>query len=128
MNIKDLLKEDSIILDTTATNKEEAIQEMVVKHYQCGHIQNQDIYYQAILEREKLSSTGIGHFIAIPHAQSETVNYPSLVAMVSPKGIEYDSLDQKPVHLLFMIAVPKEAGSKHLEILAQLCQILMDEK
>lgn len=128
MNIKDLLKEDSIILDTTATNKEEAIQEMVAKHYQCGHIQNQDIYYQAILEREKLSSTGIGHFIAIPHAQSETVNYPSLVAMVSPKGIEYDSLDQKPVHLLFMIAVPKEAGSKHLEILAQLCQILMDEK
>ena len=53
MNIKDLLKEDSIILDTTATNKEEAIQEMVAKHYQCGHIQNQDIYYQAILEREK---------------------------------------------------------------------------
>ena len=128
MNIKDLLKEDSIILNTKATNKEEAIKEMVEKHYQCNHIQNQDIYYQAILEREKLSSTGIGHFIAIPHAQSETVNYPSLVAMVSQKGIDYDSLDQQPVHLFFMIAVPKEAGSKHLEILAQLCQILMDEK
>lgn len=66
--------------------------------------------------------------IAIPHAQNETVNYPSLVAMVDKEGVDFQSLDQQPAKIFFMIAVPKEGGSQHLEILAQLCQILMEEK
>lgn len=127
MNIKDLINEESVILESKSHTKDEALKEMVEKHYQCGHIQNKDIYLQAILEREKSFTTGIGNFIAIPHAQSDTVLYPSLVAMVSRDGIDFDTLDQKPVRLLFMIAVPKENSSQHLEILAKLCQILMDK-
>lgn len=127
MNIKDLLNEESIILDSHSHSKDEAIKEMVEKHYQCGHIQDQEVFYQAVLEREKSFTTGIGNFIAIPHAQSPTVLYPSLVAMISQEGIEFNTLDQKPVHLLFMIAVPQENQSQHLDILAQLCQILMEK-
>lgn len=127
MNIKDLLKEDSIILNSNAKDKNEAIHEMVEKHFQCGHIKDKFIFEKAILEREKISSTGVGNLIAIPHAQSETVCYPSLVAMVNKNGIDYDALDQKPVSLFFMIAVPKDGGSQHLQILAQLCQMLMEE-
>lgn len=128
MNIKDLLKEDSIILDSHAQNKNEVISEMVTRHFECGHIKDKSIYEKAILERESLSSTGVGNAIAIPHAQSQTVNYPSLVALVHQQGIDYDSLDQKPAHLFFMIAVPENGGSQHLEILAQLCQMLMNEE
>lgn len=127
MNINDLLNEESIILDSHSHSKDEAIKEMVEKHYQCGHIQDQEVFYQAVLEREKSFTTGIGNFIAIPHAQSPTVLYPSLVAMISQEGIEFNTLDQKPVHLLFMIAVPQENQSQHLDILAQLCQILMEK-
>lgn len=127
MNIRDLLKEDSIILDSDAKNKSEVISEMVTKHFECGHIQSKDVYEKAILERESISSTGVGNYIAIPHAQNETVNYPSLVALVHQEGIDYESLDQKPAHLFFMIAVPQNGGSQHLEILAQLCQMLMNE-
>ena len=100
---------------------------MVEKHFQCGHIKDKFVFEKAILEREKISSTGVGNLIAIPQAQSETVCYPSLVAMVNKNGIDYDALDQKPVSLFFMIAVPKDGGSQHLQILAQLCQILMEE-
>jgi PTS system fructose-specific IIC component len=128
MNIKNLLKEDSIILNKHCLTKEEVIDTLVECHYQTGHIKDKKIYKEAILEREKLSSTGVGNMIAIPHAQNETVNYPSLVAMVDKEGVDFQSLDQQPAKIFFMIAVPKEGGSQHLEILAQLCQILMEEK
>lgn len=127
MNIKDLLKEDSIILNGHSQSKEEVISKLVDRHYKCGHIKDKEIYHKAILARENLSSTGVGNMIAIPHAQDETVNYPSLVAMIDYEGVDFESLDQKPAKIFFMIAVPKDGGTKHLEILAQLSQILMDE-
>ena len=128
MNIKDLLKEDSIILNEHSSNKEEVIDTLIDKHFECHHITDKEKFKQAIMAREKLSSTGIGHMIAIPHAQNETVKYPSLVAMVDKDGVDFDSLDKTPVKLIFMIAVPKEGGTNHLEILAELSQILMDDK
>ena len=60
--------------------------------------------------------------------RDNSVNYPSLVAMVDKEGVDFDSLDQKPAKIFFMIAVNKDGGTQHLEILAQLSQILMDEK
>ncbi|WP_028042582.1 PTS fructose transporter subunit IIABC [Candidatus Stoquefichus massiliensis] len=127
MNINDLLKEDSILLHSHYSNKQEVLDAMIECHYKNGHIKNKDKYKDAILARENLSSTGVGQMIAIPHAQDETVNYPSLVAMVDQEGVNFDSLDQLPAKVFFMIAVPKDGGSQHLEILAQLSQILMDE-
>lgn len=128
MNINDLLKEDSIILHSHFRSKDEVLDAMIECHYKNGHIKNKDAYKSAILARENLSSTGVGQMIAIPHAQDETVNYPSLVALVDQEGVDFNSLDQKPAKVFFMIAVPKDGGSQHLEILAKLSQILMDEK
>lgn len=128
MEIKDLLHEDSIILGAHNRNKQEAINKLIDKHYKCGHVKDKETFKSAIMAREKLSSTGVGNMIAIPHAQDDSVLYPSLVAMVDREGVDFDSLDQQPAKIFFMIAVPKDGGSEHLEILAQLCQILMDEK
>ncbi|WP_238637636.1 PTS sugar transporter subunit IIA [Coprobacillus cateniformis] len=128
MNIKDLLKEDSIILNVHSSNKEDVINILINKHFECQHITDKEKFKQAIMAREELSSTGVGHMIAIPHAQDETVKYPSLVAMVDKEGVDFDSLDKTPVKLIFMIAVPKESGTNHLEILAELSKILMNEK
>lgn len=128
MNIKDILKKDSVILNVHCNDKEDAINKLVERHYECGHIKDKELYKQAILARESLSSTGVGNMIAIPHAQDDTVNYPSLVAMVDKEGVDFESLDQQPAKIFFMIAVPKDGGSQHLDILAKLCQILMDEK
>lgn len=128
MNIRDLLKEDSIILNEHSQTKLESIEKLVARHYQCGHIHDTEKYLKAILAREELSSTGVGQMIAIPHAQDESVNYPSLVAMVDKKGVDFKSLDGLPAKLFFMIAVPKDGGTQHLEILAQLSQILMDDQ
>lgn len=127
MDIKDLLKEDSIILNVHNNDKDEALDRLIERHLTCGHITDKEMYKKAILAREELSSTGVGGFIAIPHAQDESVKYPSLVAMVDKEGVGFLSLDQQPAKVFFMIAVPKEGGNQHLEILAQLSQILMNE-
>lgn len=128
MNITDLLKEDSIILNEHSNNKEEAINKLVDRHFICQHITNKKSFKKAILKREELSSTGVGNLIAIPHAQDDSVCYPALVAMVDKDGVDFQSLDHQPTKVFFMIAVPKEGGNQHLEILAQLSRILMDEK
>lgn len=91
-----------------------------------GNLNDQDVYKQGIYAREELSTTGIGEGIAIPHAQSEAVNAPGLAAMVVKDGVDYQSLDNQPAKLFFMIAVPKTGGNEHLQILAMLSQMLMD--
>ena len=91
-----------------------------------GNLNDQNVYIQGIYAREELSTTGIGEGIAIPHAQSEAVNAPGLAAMVVKDGVDYQSLDNQPAKLFFMIAVPKTGGNEHLQILAMLSKMLMD--
>ena len=88
-----------------------------------GNLNDQDVYKQGIYAREELSTTGIGEGIAI---RSEAVNAPGLAAMVVKDGVDYQSLDNQPAKLFFMIAVPKTGGNEHLQILAMLSQMLMD--
>lgn len=126
MKICDLLKNVSINVHAQATNKDEAIQQLVELMDQQGNLSDVEIYKKGIYAREALSTTGIGEGIAIPHAQSEAVTRPGLSAMVVKEGVDYASLDGQLAHLFFMIAVPQTGGSEHLEILAMLSTMLMD--
>lgn len=90
------------------------------------NLTDKEIYKKGIYAREALSTTGIGDGIAIPHAQNEAVSAPGLSAMVVKSGVDYDSLDQQPAKLFFMIAVPQTGGNEHLQILAMLSTMLMD--
>lgn len=127
MKISELLTVNSIALNTGVATKDEAITLLASLHDKEGRLLDKEKYIEAIYEREKLSSTGIGEMIAIPHAQSEYVQRAGLAAIVVKEGVGFESLDGKPAKLLFMIAVPKGSGSEHLEILAKLCQVLMEE-
>lgn len=128
MKITDLLHEEDILLNANVTSKDEAIEQLVALHDRSGRLLDREGYKKDIYTREKLSSTGVGNAIAIPHAQSEFVKSPGLVAMVVKDGVDYDSLDNQKAKLFFMIAVSKDGGNEHLQILAKLCQILMEEK
>ena len=93
-----------------------------------GNLKNQRRRYKSkVLERESLSTTGIGDGIAIPHAKTKAVKNPGLRSMVVKNGVDYDSLDGAPAKLFFMIAAPESANNLHLEVLARLSTILMDE-
>lgn len=85
-------------------------------------------YVEDVKERELISTTGIGDGVAIPHAKSSWVKEPTVVVGKSTKGIEWESLDDEPVNLIFLIAVPENERNEHLKILQVLAGSLMDDE
>lgn len=127
MRISELLQKESIALGRKPQDKADAIGQMVELLAKSGSLEDKKKFKQAILERERLSTTGIGEGIAIPHGKSSAVKRAALAAMVVPQGVDFASADGAPVHLLFMIAVPEEGAELHLEVLERLAAMLMDE-
>lgn len=126
MKITDLLKKDTIILDLQSTSKADVIEELVAKLDSAGRLENREGYKEAILKRESQSTTGIGEGIAIPHAKTSAVKTPAIAFGRSVNGIDYESLDGQPSHLIFMIAASEGANNTHLETLSRLSMLLMD--
>ncbi|WP_339124354.1 fructose-specific PTS transporter subunit EIIC [Fusobacterium nucleatum] len=127
MEIKDLLKKDLMIMDLKASTKMEAIDEMVAKLKEKNIISDETVFKDLILKREERSSTGLGEGIAMPHAKTSIVNTPSVLFARSNKGIDYDALDGEPVYIFFMIAASEGAHDLHIETLAKLSKMLLND-
>ncbi len=115
--LKTLFTEDLMIGSLKANNKNKAIEEMVDQLDKQGKLLNKSAYLQAVLDREEEYSTGIGMGIAIPHGKSSGVKEPALVFARSEAGVDFDSMDGEPAHLIFMVAVPESANEDHLKFL-----------
>ncbi len=126
MKITDLFTPERISLNRKLTDKAAAIDALILLHQKSGSLRDPAAYKKAILAREAEGSTAVGERIAIPHAKSSAVKKPALAAITCPSGVDYESLDGKPSNLLFMIASPED-GDLHLEVLAKLMTMLMDE-
>ena len=127
MEIKDLLRKELMIMDLKASTKMEAIDEMIEKLKTEGIISDADEFKKLILAREEKSSTGLGEGIAMPHAKTSVVVKPSVLFARSHKGLDYDSLDGEPVHIFFMIAASEGAHDLHIETLAKLTKMLLND-
>lgn len=127
MRITDLLKKDGIALNVKASSKSEAIDKLVSLHEKCGNLNDVNAYKEGIVKREAMGTTAVGMQIAIPHAKSEAVKAPALTAITVPDGVDYDAPDGQKCNLIFMIAATTD-GDVHLEVLARLMQLLMDEE
>lgn len=128
MKITDLLSAGAIDLNVTASSKEDVLKQAVELMAKQGNISNKEQYLQAVFAREEESTTGVGEGIAIPHGRCEGVKTPGLIAMVIPKGVDYEALDDEPVDLLFLIAANPQSGSAHIDILSKLSGMLMHEE
>ena len=127
MKITDLLDEKSIRLNAAASSKIEALNQIINLINQTGNITNKDEYKEIVFKREEQGTTGIGEGIAIPHGKSSKVKKACLAAMVIPNGVDFESLDNKKVTLMFLIAAPENKDNIHLEVLSRLSALLMDE-
>ena len=127
MKITELLDKRSIMLNGRPSSKKEALDQMVALMVKSGKIQDEDAYKAEVYRREEESTTGIGEGIAIPHGKCDAVASPGLAAMVVPEGVDFDSLDGEPVHLIFLIAAPNTKDNIHLDVLSKLSMLLMDE-
>ena len=126
MRITDLLVPQSVLLNGPATNKTEAIHMLADLMEASGCLRDKDVYLADVLAREEAGSTGLGDGIATPHAKSKGVATAGLAAMVIPEGIDFDSIDDKPARLFFMIAAPEGEADAHIELLSRLAMMVID--
>lgn len=127
--LTDITSYELIDTDLSGTTQEEIIDEMIEKLNVVGALDSKAAFKEAILNREKESSTGIGMNIAIPHGKSQAVKKPRVVFGIKKDGVDWKSLDGTDAKLIFMIAVPESsAGNEHLKILQMLSRKLMDDE
>lgn len=127
MKIKALIQKDVMILSLKATNKADAITEMVQKLVDTGYVTDFDTFKSGVLAREGLTSTGLGDGIAMPHSKSAAVKEAVVLFAKKEGGLDYESLDGKLTDLFFMIVAPEGANDTHLATLAELSKYLMTD-
>ena len=124
LNLSSLLSPATVTLDLAASAKKDVLAEMVDLLVKAGRVKDRDEYLKSVVERESLGSTGIGMGIAIPHGKSDVITEVTIAFGRSAAGIDFEALDDKPVHLVFLLAAPRNVGGVYLKALAQLSRLL----
>ena len=125
MDLGDLIKPDAVVANFRARNKKALLAEVSQHAAQCLKL-GESAIYEALWQREMLSSTGVGRGIAIPHAR-----VPQLSAMFGMFGrldqpVEYGAMDDRPVDLVFLLLAPEHSGADHLRALARVSRLMRD--
>ena len=126
--LTEVLQEDLVVTELESKNKEDVIKEMGSRFVGAGVVKDEDKFIEALIEREKIGTTAIGDGIAIPHARSDAVEGLTVVLARSEQGIDFESLDGKPVHLIFMIASSPDINKEYLQILARIARLCKNDK
>ena len=127
MKIDEILKKESVIADLVGKNKLEVIQEMTSCLKQNNIIKDDQALFTTLMEREKLGSTGIGENVAIPHGKSDELTQIITVFARSLGGVDFESLDQKPVHFVCMVIAPAHSTGQHLKALARISRLFKNQ-
>jgi fructose-specific phosphotransferase system IIA component len=122
----EILDPECVELSLRARRKEEALAELAGLLGAAGQIDDPDELTRALLTREKLTSTGIGEGIAIPHAMLAGLDDTLLAVGRKPEGLSFDSIDRKPVLLIFLLVGPPGRERTHLQLLSRLARLLRD--
>ncbi|MFA5321766.1 MAG: PTS sugar transporter subunit IIA [Smithella sp.] len=126
MQLEEIFKIEFINADLLAKNKDEALAELVNTIIRGGLNLDSNSILEILKQRENLGSTGIGDGVAIPHGKASALNDIVVGFGRSVDGIDYDSLDGKPVHLLFLLLAPENSAGQHLKILAKISKMLKE--
>ncbi len=126
MDIGDILSREQIIPDLRATNRWEAIDELINNLVTTGKIrpEHREAISAVVRKRESSMSTGIGFGIGIPHASTDLIHEVTGALGRSGKGVDFDALDNQPVTLVMLFLVPQGQFQKHLHTLAEIAKLL----
>ncbi|MBQ8465374.1 MAG: PTS sugar transporter subunit IIA [Alphaproteobacteria bacterium] len=123
MKISDLMPNDSILLSVKAKNKRNLLQELAEFAASVTKISDRTIF-DTILERENLGSTGFGGGVALPHGRLAELDRVYVFCAKLSTPIDFESIDNKPVDVVFLLLSPESSGADHLTALAQVSRIL----
>jgi len=122
--VSELLARDAVLLQMMSRDKIEAIRELARPLIADGTVTDEDAFFEAILRRENLESTGIGLGVAIPHARTPAVAHTALAFGRSNAGIDFNSLDGRPAFLVFLIAAPEDRKTEYIMTLARVSRLM----
>ncbi|MFC1564433.1 PTS sugar transporter subunit IIA [candidate division KSB1 bacterium] len=128
MKLVDILKVENVKIPLTGQNKEEIITELVDLIAEPESGVDHKAVHQAILDREKTMSTGIGQGVAIPHGKTEGVDELMAAFGVVPGGVDFESLDGEPTYLFFLLVSPVGPAGPHLRCLSRISRLLNREQ
>jgi len=128
MILTQILQPTCIKVPLDSNDKDSAITEMVDMLVASNQIEDRDAILEAILIREETRSTGIGSGIAIPHGKCNTVKELVMAIGIAKDGIEFDSIDQKPVSIIVLLASPLDRTGPHIQALARISRLMLDDK
>jgi PTS system nitrogen regulatory IIA component len=127
MKVLDILDSTSICLDLKSTQKEDVLAELCTVLESQGKIKDKQAVLTALMDRERLGSTGIGQGVAIPHGKSDSALELVAALGVSKKGVQFGALDGEPVFVIFLLISPPDSAGNHLKALARVSRLLKDK-
>lgn len=126
MEITDLITLESVVPNLRVTSKKQALQELARRAADITGLHERAVF-DVLLERERLGTTGVGSGIAIPHGKLSTLSRLYGLFARLEKPIDFDSIDEQPVDLIFLLLAPESAGADHLKALARVSRLLRDK-
>jgi PTS system nitrogen regulatory IIA component len=123
MKILDVLQKEAIISDLKAQDKKEILEELVAPIARITGVNHKDLV-RVLMDREQLGSTGIGGGIGIPHGKLKQLESLALGFGLSRKGVDFESMDNQPTHIFFLLVTPENSTGLHLKMLARISKIL----
>ncbi len=124
MNLQDLLTADVIKIPLESEEKYQLIEEMVNLLNESGRIANRDLVLNAVFERERVMSTGMGDGVAIPHAKTEGVKELVAAFGITKQEIDFQAIDGKPVRIVFLLVGPTDQTGPHLKALSRISRLM----
>ena len=128
MKLSKFCEEELMTFDLEGTTKEAVITKLVDLAAESSMVRDRDELLSAVLEREKLVTTGVGYGVAFPHAKTRALKGIVIVFGRSEVGVDFEAMDKKPVHLFYLIAAPEDAIGAHLNVMARLSFIMKSER
>ena len=127
MNLLDILSKKSTVVGLEGETKEDIITELVDSLEVGEVISYRDKVLEAVLEREKIMSTGIGDGIAIPHGKSESVIKLAAALGTQRRGVDFEALDGEPAYVFFLLVSPVNVSGPHIKALARISRLLKND-
>ena len=124
MRLRDLIDESVVKIGLESIDKEECLEELLTLLVRAGKVSDREAAARALRAREDEASTGIGLGFAVPHGKTSSVEGLTLAIGTSAGGIEFDSVDGRPVRLVCMILAAENEPSRHLQALAEIMRLM----
>jgi len=127
MYLYELLDKDSIVISLASNTKDDVLEEMVDVLHHTAKITSRDTVLKAILDRERIMTTGIGNGVAVPHCKTAAVDHLVAALGISPQGIDFQAPDNQPAHLIFILVAEENNPGPHVRALARLARLLSNK-